>query len=145
MDIEEIWYVCQIYGPAHVMFCSVKMISLVSLHILSVNMFSCPVEEPMLRMFGAVPPHPHRSSSQDEAYLSIATTLPVSLCPRIVLCVTHIWICTSIPTILIWLIIFGLFHYLKTRKSIFNNANFSLCMHSVLCVSYDCRSERLYP
>jgi hypothetical protein len=40
-------------------------------------------------MYGAAPPLPHRSSSQDEAYLSTATTLPVSLCPTIALCVTH--------------------------------------------------------
>jgi hypothetical protein len=37
---------CQIYGPAHVMFCSVKMIPIVSLHILSVNMVSFPIEGP---------------------------------------------------------------------------------------------------
>jgi hypothetical protein len=72
------------------MLCSVKMISLGSLHILSVNMFSCAVEGQRLRMCGAVPPLSHRSSSQDEAYLSIATTLPEPLCPTTVLCVTHI-------------------------------------------------------
>lgn len=120
MEIEGTGCVCQICWPSHVMFCSVKMISLVSLHILSVNMFPCPAVGPMLRMCGAVPPLPHRSSSQNEAYLSIVITLPVSLCPTIILYVTHIWICTSASTILIWVIFFfGLFHYLKTRNSIF--------------------------